>query len=115
MPWNRAHCFSVGLYAPSDIIAHYHSRGDFIHGLPVLPTLALQRQVSFRMGGCLYTDKGSSEVDGDHAVEVFETVSIDCASGKNAGIADEYVERAERFCCFGHSGAEFFGGGAVGF
>ena len=67
------------------------------------------------MGGCLDTDKGGADIDGDHAVEVFETVGVDCAPGKNARIADEDVERAEDFCCFGHSGAELFGGSAIGF
>jgi hypothetical protein len=61
------------------------------------------------MGGCLYPDKGSTNVDGDHAVEVFETVAVDCAQRKNAGIADKYVERAEDFRCFDHGGAELFG------
>jgi GAF domain len=54
-------------------------------------------------------------IDGDHAVEVFETVGVDCAHSENASIADEDVERAEDFCCFGHGGAELFGGSAVGF
>ena len=61
------------------------------------------------MGGCLYPDKGSTNVDGDHAVEVFETVAVDCAQRKNAGIADKYVERAEDFRCSDHGGAELFG------
>jgi hypothetical protein len=67
------------------------------------------------LGRCLDTDKGGTDIDGDHAVKVFETVCVDCAHSENASIADEDVERAKDFCCFGHGGAELFGGRAVGF
>src|SRR6267143_415402 len=60
-------------------------------------------------------DEGGTDVDGHHAVEVFETISVDCAPGENARVADEDIKRAEGFRCSGHSGAELFGRGAVGF
>src|SRR6267142_6404225 len=44
------------------------------------------------LGGCLDTDEGGADIDGDHAVEVFETVGVDCAHSENASIADEDVE-----------------------
>jgi hypothetical protein len=56
------------------------------------------------LGGCLNTDKGSTNVDGHHAVEVFETVRIDCAPGKNASAADEDVQRAKDFACSSDGG-----------
>src|SRR6266853_1819937 len=67
------------------------------------------------LGSRLNTDEGGTDVDGHHAVEVFESISVDCAPGENARVADEDVKRAEGFRCSGHSGAELFGRGAVGF
>jgi hypothetical protein len=64
--------------------------------------------------GCLHTDKRGTQVDGDHAVEVIETLGVDCAPGEDAGIADKDIEWAEGFCCFGHRAPKFFGRGAVG-
>jgi hypothetical protein len=46
-------------------------------------------------GGCLDTDEGGADIDGDHAVEVFETVGVDCAHSENASIADEDVFPAQ--------------------
>jgi hypothetical protein len=43
------------------------------------------------LGGCLNTNEGGTDVDSHHAVEVFETIGIDRASGKNASAADENV------------------------
>jgi hypothetical protein len=45
--------------------------------------------------GCLHTDKRGAHVDGDHAVEVIETVGVDCAPGEDAGIAGKDIEWAE--------------------
>src|SRR5580704_18536089 len=66
------------------------------------------------LGGCLNTDEGGTDVDGHHAVEVFETISVDCAPGENARVADEDVKSAEGFCSSGHSGPQLFGRSAVG-
>src|SRR5882672_8059389 len=66
------------------------------------------------LGGCLNTDEGGTDVDGQHAVEVFESISVDCASGENARVADEDVKSAEGFCSSGHSGPQLFGRAAVG-
>src|SRR5580700_2268424 len=66
------------------------------------------------LGSRLDTDEGGTDVDGHHAVEVFETVGIDCAPGENARVADEDVKRTEGFCSSGHSDPQLFGRGAVG-
>jgi len=66
------------------------------------------------LGGCLNTDEGGTDVDGHHAVEVFESISVDCAPGENAGVADEDVKSAEGFRSSGHSGPQLLGRAAVG-
>src|SRR6202022_4374034 len=66
------------------------------------------------LGGCLNTHEGGSDVDGHHAVEVFESKSIDCAPGENARVADEDVKSAEAFCVPAHGAPQLFGGAAVG-
>ena len=85
--------------ANSGVAADEHDPASFFHLL----------------GSRLDTDEGGTDVDGHHAVEVFESISVDGAPGENARIANEDVKRAEGFCCSGHSGAELFGRGAVGF
>src|SRR6266849_3956122 len=64
--------------------------------------------------GCLNTDEGSTDVDGHHAVEVFESISVDCAPGENARVADEDVKSAKGFCSSGHGGPQLLGRAAVG-
>src|SRR5580704_8760066 len=66
------------------------------------------------LGGCLNTDEGGTDVDGQHAVEAFESISVDCTPGENARVADEDVKSAEGFRSSGHSGAQLFGRAAVG-
>src|SRR5258707_3838462 len=66
------------------------------------------------LGGCLNTDEGGTDVDGHHAVEVFKRISVDCAPGENARVADEDVKSAEGFCSSGHSGPQLLGRAAVG-
>src|SRR5260370_475574 len=67
------------------------------------------------LGDCLNTDKRRTDIDCHHAVEVLETVGIDWPMVKDAGVAHKDVNCAKGLGCFGHSGAEFFGRGTVGF
>src|SRR5258708_4698815 len=84
--------------ANSGVAADEHDPASFFHLL----------------GSRLNTDEGGTDVDGHHAVEVFESISVDCAPGENARVADEDVKSAEGFCSSGHSGPQLFGRAAVG-
>src|ERR1700723_1147789 len=66
------------------------------------------------LGGRLNGYESGTNIDSNHAVEVFETEDADYASGKYASVADKDVERAESVCCVAHGAAKFICGSAVG-
>jgi hypothetical protein len=51
----------------------------------------------------------------NHAIKILQAVAVNGASNKNAGVADEDVERPQHLGCFEHSSLELFSGGAIGF
>jgi hypothetical protein len=58
----------------------------------------------------LNTDEDGTDVDGHHAVEVFENISVDCAPGESTCVADEDVKSAEDLFVQNDGSTDSFGG-----
>jgi hypothetical protein len=51
----------------------------------------------------LNTNECAANIDGDHTIDFVDAKAINCAASKNASIADEIVQAAQRVRCFVHS------------
>ncbi len=46
----------------------------------------------------LYADKCCADINGEHAIEIFETVAIDGSSDHDSGIVDEDIQFTQLVC-----------------
>ena len=63
----------------------------------------------------LYADKCCADINGQHAIEVFETVDIDRSPDQNSCIVDENIQFTQLSCDLINCCANVLGRGAIRF